>query len=295
MKLYILKFVYRKVASGFHKIFVFFEQMADDHAFLIASGIAFSIFLYLIPIALVVIYIITRFIDANAVILSIDNILRNIFPQTESSQALISTILNEIYSISMHSRFFGIIGIIVLLWLSSTVFSSLRTGLNAMFHFPSPRFFLVYKLKDIVIAITLSFLIMLSTFILPASAAIVKYIGEWLPDIYLKYFQTFSSFLLTIFIGFIFFIFIFRFLPNKKLPNKILVFCTVFCVGALEVAKPLFAYYVSYSGSYGKFYGVYAALVTIAVWLYYSAIIILISATLGYNLMVKKKTHHHSH
>ena len=49
----------------------------------------------------------------------------------------------------------------------------------------------------------------------------------------------------------------------------------------IELSRHLFAWYISTVTDYGKFYGTYAVIVSIAIWVYYSSLIILLSAELG--------------
>jgi membrane protein len=74
------------------------------------------------------------------------------------------------------------------------------------------------------------------------------------------------------------FLFIFRIVPNVLLPRKIVITSTIICVVSIEIARNLFAWYLTEIASYGKFYGTYAVIVSMAIWIYYSSLIILLSA-----------------
>jgi membrane protein len=75
--------------------------------------------------------------------------------------------------------------------------------------------------------------------------------------------------------------FIYRWVPNQRIPRKPRIFATISTVIMIELSRHLFAWYLSSVSNYGKFYGTYAVIVSIAVWVYYSSLIILLSAELG--------------
>jgi uncharacterized BrkB/YihY/UPF0761 family membrane protein len=49
----------------------------------------------------------------------------------------------------------------------------------------------------------------------------------------------------------------------------------------IELSRYIFAWYISSISNYGKFYGTYAVIISMAVWIYYSAVIILLAAEIS--------------
>ncbi|MFM2133716.1 MAG: Virulence factor BrkB, partial [Bacteroidota bacterium] len=101
------------------------------------------------PLLLVGVYVAGRFVDIVVVTAIIQKTLYDTLPATESTRNLVASVLEEIQSIRNSSGTAGFVGLIILIWTSSALFSSLRTGLNAIFSIPTPKFFLVYKIKDL--------------------------------------------------------------------------------------------------------------------------------------------------
>ncbi|GAB1370343.1 hypothetical protein MASR1M45_04030 [Candidatus Kapaibacterium sp.] len=67
---------------------------------------------------------------------------------------------------------------------------------------------------------------------------------------------------------------------------------TVISVIGIEASRYIFTWYISSLSNYGKFYGTYAVIISMAVWIYYSAVIILLSAEISkyiYDLKLKAK------
>jgi membrane protein len=82
--------------------------------------------------------------------------------------------------------------------------------------------------------------------------------------------------------------FIYWFVPNIKLNFKTKLWSTILCVVLIELSRHVFGWYISGSTSYGKFYGAYAVIVTMALWIYYSSLIILLSAELVKFILEKR-------
>lgn len=72
------------------------------------------------------------------------------------------------------------------------------------------------------------------------------------------------------------------------MPLKIIILSTAISVGGIEIARYLFAWYISSVSNYGKFYGTYAVIISMAVWIYYSSLIILLAAEVSKFIYDKK-------
>jgi len=263
-----------------------FSDILDrHHTFMLASGIAFNVMIYMIPLFLIAIYILSNAIDATTIDFLLQDIFAGFLPPTESNYKFLKSVLSEVRLITEHSTFFGIIGIGGLLWISSTLISSIRTGLNSVFELSYTKIFLIYRLKDILYTILFSLLIMIYSYALPIISFITDLFGSALPPFLLTYFNGSILFGVTIVSSFIIFYFIFRYVPNKKIPSKIVLLSTAICVISIELSRHIFAYYISSFANYGKFYGTYAIIISLAIWIYYSSLIILLSAEISKYLL----------
>lgn len=257
------------------------DRIDSHHLYMLAAGIAFNILIYLIPLMLFAIYLIGRFYDPTKLSVIIESALRNFLPPTASTRELIHTVITEVQMIFDSSSIVGIIGIIGLLWISSLLVNSIRLSFNAVFHQQTTKIFIIYRLKDILLTFVLAVLIMVYSYVLPVVTFLVGEIRNNLPS-GLEWLMS-SSLLLgfsVISSGVLFYI-IYRFVPNRRLPNFIINVSTLICVLAIELSRHLFAWYITRLSNYGKFYGTYAVLVSLAVWIYYSALILLLSAEIS--------------
>ncbi len=270
-----------------HTIAVY--NRADDHTvFLLASGIAFNILIYLMPLLLLAVYIVGIIFNVSDVVIYLSSLLEDLLPATAANFEFINTVLEEVRTVMDNSYLSGWIGVFGLIWVSSLLVSSIRAALNTIFNIQGTKFFLIYIIKDILLTIFFTVLVLLYSYIIPLLTIIVELAKSILPDNIESYFTEFILFGATVLSAFVLFFFIYRFLPNKKLPIKIVLTSTLISTVMIEIARFLFAIYISSIADYGKFYGVYAIVMSLAVWIYYSSLIILLSAEISNYIFEKK-------
>ncbi len=262
----------------------FIERVESHHLFMIASGIAFNILLYLIPLFLVTLYIVNLFLEPSNFQATLTGLVRELLPPTKSTETILTEVLKEVNSIIEFSSVFGYIGFGVLLWISSTLISSLRTGLNAIFEIPSPRVYFFYRFKDIILTIILTVLILLYSYAVPLILFTTELLEKNINSLSVYIDLEISGFLIVLIpvaTTFLLFYFILRSVPNQKLPRKMRLLATGISVFSIELGRYIFGWYISSISNYSRFYGTYAIIVSIALWIYYSSLILLLSAELS--------------
>lgn len=270
-----------KVKNIFNHLIKINDRIDKHHTFMLSSGIAFNMLVYMIPLFLLAIYIVQVVFDLPALVQTIEMLLKDFLPPTEANFDLVHSIMDEIKLITEHAAFFGWIGLIGLLWISSTLVSSLRNCLNVIFHIETPRFFLIYYLKDILLTVILSVLILLYSYAIPIVNFFIDLIKHFTPSFFEGMFSNLLINSISIVTSLILFFFIFRYVPSKRLNYKEVGIATLISVFGIELSRYVFAWYISSISNYGKFYGTYAVIISMAVWIYYSAVIILLSAEIS--------------
>ncbi len=242
------------------------------------------------PLFLVAIFIVNYFIvDEQNVTQFLFKTINELLPPSENTKEFLNTIAVEIKSVSSGSGIAGLIGGLTLLWLSSTLFSSFRAGLNAIFEIKEKRFFFIYKLKDMLITIILVILILISTYIFPVISVVQTNLKDYIPDALQPIFSTIYILIFSVSVSFLLYFLIFTFIPSEKPHLKIRLLSTGMCIVLIEVSRRGFAWYLGTISNYGKFYGAYAIIASIAVWIYYLTLIILLSAEFSNYIFSRKK------
>lgn len=259
-----------------------FEERLDRHqTFMMASGIAFNILLYLLPVFLILVLTIRLILGEQGILDVFNEILLEFLPPTRDTYDILQMVSKEVEKLVEFSSVFGIIGGISLLWLSSLLISTFRSALNVIFNLKSPKIFILYRVKDMLLTLVLTVLILFYSYALPVVTFLIEFLSGSLPE----FLDGILSYILlsavTLATSFLLIYFIFRWVPNERIPRWPRLFSTAATVILIEAGRHIFGWYVSSVSDYGKFYGTYAVVVSLAVWIYYSSVIILLSAELG--------------
>ena len=273
----------KKSGAVFKKVYLYLEafliNVGSRHIFLISAGIAFNALLCVFPLLLVVMFIVGKLVHPESFLPSLKVFLSTLLPTGETGSSGATIVLNEIQTLFTYSNSAGWIGIPALLWTSSALLSSFRSGMEAVFGVISDVSFVHVKLKDLGGTLVFILLVIASTFLHPIASALEGFLFPYLPD---------GLFLTGIFVRMVAFIsppllflFIYKTLPPEKLPWSIIRNATLLAWILWEIARIVFSWYVGQSTNMGLFYGTYAALVVPALWTYYTAVITLLSAEIA--------------
>lgn len=286
-----LKNKYSKLYRIYNHISAISDRIDDHHLYLFASGISFNILIYFLPLLLVVIYLINLIFGFESISTAFSSLIWDILPPNKSNERIVHLVLAELKSILGKSSYLGIFGLIALLWLSSALISAFRTALNTIFDLQSPQFFLIYRLKDILLTILLTLFILIYSYVIPLVSVMDSLIRTIFPDriewLFSNALLTFASFVS----GFVLYYFVFSYVPNKKIPRYSRLLATLICAISLELSRNIFAWYITTIADYGKFYGTYAIIVSLMFWIYYSSLIMLVSAEIGKYAFDAKLSH----
>jgi membrane protein len=272
-------------------IYDFVDITDRRHIFLLSSGIAFNLLLCTIPLVILVLSVVSGFIDEAQTKSTVQNFLVNFLPQNTQATDLIGVVVKELGSVFNARTVAGWIAGIALLWLASTLFSSLRTGLNAIFHIPTPKFFVIYRLKDMLLTIITTVLILVVTLMSPLMTLAESYWTGILPELRQSLLFGFTVRVASIIATTVVFFLLYRLVPNRKLPWPVILISTGVAVVLWELARILFSWYVNGAANFSKFYGGYVALASFALWLYYSAFVFLLAAELGQYIHALRTKH----
>ncbi|MBS1562049.1 MAG: YihY/virulence factor BrkB family protein [Bacteroidetes bacterium] len=261
------------------------------HIYLLASGIAFNQLLCLIPFVLMTISIISTFLDPSDVKQTVAVTLSQVLPTGISATSIITDVIMELSNVFNYSTVAGWIAGFILVWTASALFSSMRSGLNAIFHIPTPKIFLWYRLKDIGLTMLLVTLLSASIILSPLMSFFQTAGQDIIPLDWQPWVFGWTLRVTTIVVTALTFLAIYRIVPNRRVPWPIVLMSTGIAVIFWESARLLFAWYVLHSQNLGRFYGGYVVLASLALWLYYSALVFLLAAEIAQFIHARLKTH----
>ncbi len=245
------------------------KRFDEDHCFLLASGIAFSLLLCIIPLLLLALAFIGTYLLSDQEVLDhISEYLENAFP------ALDPNISGSIFDIVKDRRIVGIMGIGGLLWTATWVFSSLGSALNIILRIEKGRSLLRGKAVDFLILFLAGILLLVG---MALSSVITLFQGYLIGlPVHIGFiFQPFLKYFIPFALTFGMFFLIYKVAPNKKIDSGVALEATLVASILWEVAKQLFGLYISHLGRFSVVYGSLGALAIFLLWIYYTSAIFL--------------------
>jgi membrane protein len=143
------------------------NHMDDHHIFLLAGGLAFSIFVCIIPFALIVFAVVGTILNSEYMQFQINGLIDTIIPYHQYSEFVKRIIFTRINEVIEYKNLAGIIGGLGLLFAASGLFSSMRTILNSVLETKTEEHFILAKLKDFALVIMVILIFFITTVIMP--------------------------------------------------------------------------------------------------------------------------------
>ena len=276
-----------------HYIGGLWDRFDRHHIFLLAGGMAFSLFICIIPLILIVFSVVGEVLEKESVWNEINVFIDRVIPYEDYAAFVKNMVFERVEEFRLYKSLAGIIGFFGLFFASSGLFSSMRTVLNLVFGIRSTESAFISKLRDFgMIVLVLLYFIITATF-LPAmtifrglnetASILEKFNLEFLEDLAFGGF----SFLIIL----VAFIIIYWLIPHGKLPKKVILLSAIWAALLWEIAKQLFGLYISHAVTLQRVYGAYILLIAVVFWIYYSAIAFIVGAEIGqlYRERAKKR------
>lgn len=255
----------------------------------LAAGVTYYFLFSLLPLTLAMTSVI-GFLIGNTNIKD-TGIVTAITTYLPVSREAVATTLQEI---SRTKALTGVLGILGLMWVSTTVFGAIRKGINAIWNISKPRPYFHERFIDISFTMGLGILL-LAPLSITALVGIVsgfdnnqEVADPLLLEQILTTMVTIFSPLASIFV----FLILYRYLPNTKITFRDVWPGAVMAALAFEAAKWLFLWYTSaFPPLYNVVYGPLSALIALLAWVYVSAMILFFGAlvTSRYSIHLSQK------
>ena len=110
-----------------------YDRLDRHHAFLLASGLSFSLIFCIIPLMLIVFSLLGHFLESEAIAAQIDSFINRAIPYPEQATYAKELIFSRVAEFTGYKRVAGAIGMIGLFFAASGLFSAMRTALNTVF------------------------------------------------------------------------------------------------------------------------------------------------------------------
>jgi len=254
------------------------KKFNGDHGFLLSSGITFNLLICLIPLSLLLLALVGKYLYSDREVLShIRHYLENVVPSLDPK------IMKNILRVIRDRKIVGVLGIGGLIWTSTWVFSSLRTALNIVFQVKKGRGILHGKAIDLLMILLTGIFHVMSMSLTSFFTFVRKFRIQSPIDIGLIL-QLMLKYVLPFFFTFWMFFFIYKIIPDKKIRFKSAFQAALFTSLLWEVAKQLFGWYVLHLGRFSMVYGSLGTLAIFFLWVYYSSVIFILGGEIAFLL-----------
>jgi membrane protein len=266
-----------------HYIGGLYNRSGKHHIFLMAGGLAFTLFVCIMPLILIIFSLLGVILEKPSVAGEIESFIDRAVPYENYASFVKEKVFMLVNEFKVFKSLAGVIGLIGLFVASTGLFSGMRTILNMIYKVERDESVLMGKLRDLLSVILVALYFLLSIAILPLLEAAkilienVLFIGEiefgFLSDLALAG----ISFLLIL----LTFIIIYWLIPYRKLHLKVILMSALAASVFWESARQLFGFYLANIITLKMVYGAYIFIVVIAFWIYYTSIVFILGAELG--------------
>lgn len=255
----------------------------DHHIFIFAGGLAFSIFICIIPFVLILFWLLGILLDSTSVQMQINTLIDTVIPYEMYSEYIKEILTKRIAEVIQYKNVAGFFGLVGLMVTASGFSSSIRTILNTVFGRRIDINFFFGKLRDFALIIITVAAFLVSSVLLPLIDVMRKF-SEYIVELKFLQHSIFQTFFTTAFSFIIIttvFAVLYRYVPVVKIRRRAVFFGAVWAGLLWEGAKHVFGYYLFHFATYGKVYGAYALVIVVAFWIYYSSAVFIIGAEMG--------------
>ena len=269
----------RRIRRDLYLLWQALKKFNTDNGFFLSSGIAFNILINLIPFSILLLAVFGVYLYNDQEVLGhMRTYMRNLAPTMDPE------IMSNLLDVIKNRQAMGILGFAGLTWFSTWVFSSVRIALNIVFEVGKPRGIIRAFGVDLLMVGVVGTLFLvnmaLSSFVTVLQQG---YLG-WIPVVMGPTILWMLRYLLPLVFTYCMFFLVYKVIPNKMVHFKPALKAALFASLLWELAKHLFAWYVTNIATYSIFYGSLSALAVFVLWVYYSSMILVVGGELLYIL-----------
>jgi len=274
---------HRFVAFSKHYFGGLYDRIDRHHVFLLGGGLAFSLFVCIVPFTLIIFWLLGSFLNSAEVELQIITLIETVIPYEGYADFVRQIIFDRVREVIEFRNLAGFIGIVGLFFAASGFASSLRTVLNKVFGTDLDVNLFLGKLRDFIVILIVVLSFFITTMLLPLVDFLSSF-AEATPYLQVfnkPIFQQFLSNSISFFIMFFLFSLMYKFMPIVKIRKRSVLIGALWAALLWVGAKVLFGYYLTQFQTFPRIYGAYALGVVVAFWIYYTAVVFIIGAEIG--------------
>jgi membrane protein len=242
-----------------------------DNGFFLASALAFSVLLSVIPACILLLSVLGTWFSVDAEMADhLGKFLQTLTPAVGPDVAA------RLLGVIGDRRATGLAALAGLAWTTTMIFSSLRIIMNTAFGVAKARGAL-HGLGVDLLMMLLSGVMLLASLLLTTGIALLPRLGIVIGPVATFLLQYLLPLLFTVVMCFMLYVIA----PNRWIPRGPALAGALVTGLLWETAQHLFGWYVQHLGRYSVIYGSVSTTAIFIVWLYYSAAILLLGAEIA--------------
>jgi membrane protein len=266
-----------------HYIGGLYHRAGEDHIFMMSGGLAFSLFVCIIPLVLIVFAVLGNILSKPSIATEITTFIDRIIPYEEYAIKVKDLVFSRVDEFIIYKDLAGLFGIAGLLFAASGLFSGMRTVLNTVFRGTSGESVLLGKLRDLALVIFIVIYFLLTTAVLPGLDISQELAGKagLLEKLNLEFLTEFAVRGFSLLLIFLNFIFVYFFIPYQRPPWKVIIVSALTATVLWHLAQLLFGFYLTNFVTLKRIYGAYFFLIVVGFWIYYTSLVFILGAEVG--------------
>ncbi len=199
-----------------------YERVDEHHIFLMGSGLAFSLFICIVPLVLIVFFVLGYILQKPSVASEINLFIEKAIPYAEYAAYIKLKVFARMQEFTLYKGIAGPIGFVGLFLASTSLFSSMRTTLNTVYKIRPTESALLGKLRDLAMVLFVLLYFLVSVAILPALEMIQEYAGNltFLNTLKIGFLENLVYGGISFAVMLVIFVLLYWFIPQKNMPVK---------------------------------------------------------------------------
>ena len=256
------------------------SRFAQDDALFLASGLAFNVMLCSIPLLLLVSSLFGTFLNAVDVRpADLNRLLLKALPTHQNAKYIRDFAVQMLSDLVTFRHTMGWLSISLLIFTSSSLFSSLRSALHKVYRVTVTGSMVAGQLRDILLVVAMGALIIILIEFNWAYAVALQFSTKFLGPLPIipSFLRTFASVLLALLMTYL----AFRFIPFSGSSTHSSVIASIATVILGGITSRIYTYYLVEFQPYSNLYGVYAFVLATMIWIYLLSISFIIGGIIG--------------
>jgi len=261
-----------------------FRRLGEVDVILLASAIAFSGLLTLIPILIIFASIAGIILSSSDLgVQQVSTILDAIFPPQPFALDIKNSLAQIVLDIIKYRTSLGIVGFVALMVTATFLFDILRTALHRIYGLKRRRNLLVSFFHDLGFVL-LAFCLLVITNLAIWALSFLHTIFNELPglrSVFIPEFnETFPTGVIVVMTAIMFYV-VYGHLTDVKPPTAAAVASTLTMTVLWVISGKLFSIYLRSYSVIGSLYGPYTFLLVLLLWIYYSSVVFVLGGIVG--------------